>query len=175
MSKSTKTTLVIAIIIFLSSLVVFGLMVFQVNNQGEQLSKQIVTLEAERAQEDSFFRLQKIADDSAADRERLQEYFLASESNSIDFLNLVESLAPRSGVELQTNSLSVAKDEETGREWIEVSFTFSSSRMRIENFLEILENLPYVLRIQDFSMSKIPGGEWEAGVNMRVQILNHDR
>lgn len=175
MSNSTKTTFIVAIIIFTLALAVFSFMVFQVNKQGEQLGEQISTLEAERAQQDSFFRLQRIAEETVRDREQLASHFLASESNSIDFLNLVEGLAPQAGVILRTNSLDVSEDAESGKKWIEVSFTFSASRSRVENFLQILESLPYVLRIESYTMNKKTGAEWEANVTMRVQVLNYDR
>jgi hypothetical protein len=174
MSKSTKTTIVVAIAFFVFSLATFSFMVFQVNKQGAQLGEQISTLEAERAQQDSFFRLQRIAEETTSDREQLASHFLASESNSIDFLNLVEELAPQAGVALETNSLDVSEEAESGKKWIEVSFSFSASRSRVENFLKILENLPYVLRIESFRMSQKSGAEWSADVTMRVQVLNYD-
>jgi hypothetical protein len=172
MTKGTKTTITIALILFATSIVFFGLMVFQVERQGEQLGEQIATLEAERAQEDSFFRLKKIAEDTKNDRAKLDSYFLESENDSIDFLNFIEGLAPDYGVVLNTNSLEVVEDADTADRWIEVSFTFSGSRMQVDNFLIILENLPYVLRIDEYSMNKKSGAEWEANVSMRVQILS---
>ena len=175
MSNSTKTTFIIAIVLFVLSLGAFGFMVFQVDKQGTQLSEQIATLEAERAQEDSFLRLQRIAEETAGDRQSLESHFLASESNSIDFLNLVEELAPQAGVSFEINSLDLSEDKESGEKWIEASFSFSASRSRIENFLQILENLPYVLRIESYSMDKKSGPEWAAGVTMKVQVLNYDR
>jgi|AntRauTorcE11897_2_1112592.scaffolds.fasta_scaffold12821_3 hypothetical protein len=175
MSQSTKTTFIIAIIIFSLALVTFMLMVFQVDKQGTQLSEKISILEAESAQEDSFFRLQRISEETSSDREELRSHFLASESNSIDFLNLVEDLAPRAGVSLETNSLDIAEDEESGEAWIQTSFSFSASRSRVENFLKILENLPYVLRIDSYSMDKKSGAEWTADVTMKVQVLDYDR
>jgi len=174
MSNSTKTTFIIAAVVFVLSLVAFGLMIFEVERQGSQLSEQIKTLEAERAQEESFFRLQRIFEETASDRENLKDLFLASESNSIDFLNLVEELAPQAGVSLKTNSLDLSEDKESEKKWIEVSFSFSASRLRVENFLKILENLPYVLRIESYSMNNKSGSEWAADVTMKIQILSHD-
>ena len=174
MSKSTLTTVIVAIILFISSLTAFGFVFFQVNSQGQQLGEQIATLQAERAQEDSYFRLQKISEDTIEDREEIARYFLANESSSIDFLNLVESLAPKAGVSLSTESLDIVNDATNNTKWVEVSFAYSASRERVDNFLKILETLPYVLRIQDYSMSRATAGEWQAQVTMRVQVLNYD-
>ena len=174
MSKSTTTTIVLAIILFISSLGAFGFMFFQVNSQGQQLVEQVSTLQAERSQEDSYFRLQKISEDTTEDRETLYGYFLKNESSSIDFLNLVESLAPEAGVALSTENLEIVSDTSTNTSWVEASFSYTASRERVEAFLEILETLPYVLRIEDYTMSRKAVGEWQAQVTMRVQVLNYD-
>jgi len=173
MSKSTKAVLITSILLFVFSVSSFVLMGYQVNRQGEELGEYIAVLEAEKAQEDAFFRLQKIAEDTKEDRGLLQDYFLASDSDSIDFLNLVEEIAPESGVSLKTEGLD--KSLENGVGWITINFSFSGSRDRVEQFLKILETLPYVLRVDNYEMTSTGSSNWQAKVNMRVQVLDYDK
>lgn len=174
MSKKTLSTFIVSTILFLIAVVGISVMIYQVNEQGKQLSIQVETLEKKNAQEDSYFKLQKLSDETEEDRLVLSSYFLAQESNSIDFLNTVESLAPSAGVVLKTESLNVEDSKTDGLNWVEATFSFSGSRERVKNFIEVLETLPYVSRVTSVRMSAVSGSEWRAQVTMKVQVLNHD-
>lgn len=175
MSKSTKNIVLISVIIFIVAAVSLGAMAYQVNEQGNQLASHVATLQAESAQVESYNRLKKISEETTQDRKQLQSYFLEKESNSIDFLNMVESLAPQAGVQLNTEGLDVLDSDGSGAKWIEVSFVFSASRERVQNFVKVLETLPYVLRLTSVEMDGMSASEWEARVTMQVQILDYDK
>lgn len=173
MSKGTIRIAIFAIILVVVSVSIFSFMVLRVISQGEELSLQINTLQESAAQEDSYYNLQRLADETALEREELQTYFLAKESESIDFLNLVESLAPQVGVSLSTVSLEeVIEDGNVA--WVEPTFSFSGSRDRVGNFIKILETLPYVLRISSVDMASNAGSKWEVQVTMQVRVLSYD-
>jgi len=174
MSKSTITTIIFSVIFFTVSVTFFGLMIYIVNEQAKHLSDQVLALQTERAQDDSYYRLLKISEESKVQRDILNSYFLARESNSIDFLNSVESLAPKVGVYLKTERLDVVDDNVKKVKWIEASFSFVASREKVENFIKILETLPYVLRITSAELSSRSTTEWEAKVTMQVQVLNYE-
>jgi len=173
MSHSTKRTLTIAIILIVLATSVFGVMVYQVRAQGERLTEQIAILAAHNTQKASYDRLEQITNDSQADRVEIQSYFLQKESDSIDFLNHVESLALTAGVALETDSL---KDiaEKGGTKWIQATFSFSGNRENVENFIRILETLPYVARVTNIEMGAQSSVLWNAVVVMQVQVLSYD-
>lgn len=173
MSHSTKKTLTIAIILIVLAMSVFGVMVYQVKAQGERLTEQIAILAAHNTQKASYDRLEQITNDSQADRAEIQSYFLQKESDSIDFLNHVESLALTAGVALETDSL---KDitEKGGAKWIQATFSFSGNRENVENFIRILETLPYVARVTNIEMGAQSSVLWNAVVVMQVQVLSYD-
>jgi type II secretory pathway pseudopilin PulG len=173
MSHSTKRTLTIAIILIVLATSVFGVMVYQVRAQGERLTEQIAILAAHNTQKASYDRLEQITNDSQADRAEIQSYFLQKESDSIDFLNHVESLALTGGVALETDSL---KDitEKGGTKWIQATFSFSGNRENVENFIRILETLPYVARVTNIEMGAQSSVLWNAVVVMQVQVLSYD-
>ncbi|MCA9355561.1 hypothetical protein KC865_03370 [Candidatus Kaiserbacteria bacterium] len=175
MSKATIRNLVISLILIASALTVFGLMVFQVRDQGNQLIAQMESLREEQSQVGSYIALQRISEKSADDRNLLKSYFLSQESDSIYFLNQVESLAPQVGVEIRTSGLGTVQNEKEEVEWIKVTFSFSGSRERVERFIKILENYPLLSRINSVNFLSRSGGEWEASVNMQVRVTAYGK
>lgn len=174
MSPSTYKNTIIAIILLLITSIGFGLLVQQTYSQGEKLEEQVATLQTQRAQEESFFRLQRIAEETQEERLQLESYFLLKESDSIDFLNNIESIAPQAGVVLQTSSLDTVVDSSDNSQWIEVDFSFSGSRSRVREFVEVLEELPYVSRMMSLNVTMQNQGQWQAEVTMRVRVLAYD-
>lgn len=173
MSRTTIQNLIISLFLLLSAIGGFLFMLNKINKQGDLLVEQINTLSTEQTQENSFYKLQRIAEESAADRKTLAKYFLHEDSGSIDFLNQIEALAPAAGVELNTDSHSLVKivEKETGANWIEVGLSFSGSKERTQNFIKILENLPYSSHITQLNLSARSQAEWQAKITIRVRVL----
>ena len=174
MSPSTIRNVLISSVAMLVALGVFGFMVYQTDAQGEKLTEQIATLESQRSQEESYFRLQKTTEETKEERAKLQSYFLLNEGDSIDFLNEVESLAPQAGVSLQTSNLLSVTDETDDSQWVEVNFSFTGSRQRVRDFIEVLEEVPYVSRLMTVELASSGQAQWEAKVTMRIAVLAYD-
>jgi len=174
MSKSTLRNLIIAIVLAAISSGVFGLMVYYVFDKGGKLAGQIEVLEASNAQEASFIKSQRLAEDTQVERALLQSYFLARASDSIDFLNKVEALAPTLGISLETKGLENIVDETNNSEWIEAGFSFSGSRDNVQKFIKVLETLPYVARVNEVMLVSKTTTQWTAEVTMQVKVLAYD-
>jgi len=174
MSPSTKRITSISLVLFLLAAAAFAFVFVQIQYQGEELSTQIAVLDEQRAQEESYFQLRRIAETSQVSRTQLESYFFSNESESIDFLNMIEELAPTTGVALNTTSLSLVDDEADSRQWIEVGFSFDGSLSKVQNFLTILEELPYVSKVVSVNMAAVTQAKWQAEVTMRVRVLNYD-
>jgi hypothetical protein len=174
MSKTTIRNLIITLIFTVLAAGAFGLMVYYVFGQGSKLANQIAVLESERAQEASFIKSQRLLEDTKEEREVLQNYYLARASDSIDFLNQVEALAPSLGINLETRGLESFTDAADSSEWIKVDFDFSGSRENVQKFIKILENFPYVSRVTEVSLIARSNTEWNATVKMQVRILPYD-
>ncbi|MFT7644675.1 MAG: hypothetical protein ACI9BF_000326 [Candidatus Paceibacteria bacterium] len=175
MSKSTIRNGVMALLLISSAVGVFGIMVYQVIAQGDHLNSQIEVLEKERARDASYYQLVRIEEESTADREELRSHYLFKESDSIDFLNRVETLAPEVGVSLKTDKLNVITDESDNSEWVQVSFSFSGSRERVQRFIQVLESLPYVLRVTEVEMGAKSSTEWSVNLTLQVRVLAYDK
>lgn len=171
MSNTTIRNLIVALIVIIAAIAAVGLVVYLVVVGGEQLEEQVEMLQKHEAQEASQLQLQRTADTSKEDRAVLQEYFLKQESNSIDFLNHIEGMAPVVGVDLKTNELQSVQDTKTETDWIEVSFSILGSRNAVQRFIQVLETLPYLSRVTSVTLSALSSQEWQAEVTVRVRVL----
>ena len=174
MSPNTLKITVISVVLFVLAAGFFIFMWIQTQQQGEKLVVQLETLSEQRRQEEVYFRLRRVAEESSAERAQLNEYFFSGESESIDFLNMVETLAPAAGVSLNTNSLNLIEDTKDKRQWVEIGFIFDGSRNRVQDFITILEELPFVSKITMVDMIAADQTKWQARVTMRVRVLSYD-
>lgn len=174
MINTTKKILVIALFLIFASALVFVFMVYQVIEHGEQLTNQTVLLNKENAQADSYAYMHKLSLETVDERDFLKSYFLEKEGSSIDFLNYVETLAKETSIDLKTSELDTVDSKGDEPKWIETTFSIEASREKIQQFIKILETVPYVSRITDIKMSSKVGDEWKASVTMRVMVLGYD-
>lgn len=172
MSSKTIRNFIIAFVAMVSAGSVFGLMTFQVREEGKMLNAQLEVLGEQEAQESSYIRLQKISEETAQERTSLRNYFLEQEGDSVDLLNYIDSLAERSGVALQTKGLDLVDGERTSK-WIRATFTIAGPESQVRQFVEILETLPYVQRMTDLTLKAKSSTQWEADVTIQVQVLNY--
>lgn len=174
MSRSTKKHLIISLGLLLIALGSLLFTMYQISKKADVLARQIEVLGKEQAHESSFYRLQKIFGETKNDRDQVSGYFLKQGSDSIDFLNSVEAMAPKEGVMLKTESLEERVDNKTGKKWIEVQFFFSGTQNNVERFIKILEHLPYFSQVTSLSMVAKTEAEWEARLSMKIFIATYD-
>lgn len=174
MSQTTLRNLIFSSLIVLIAAGIFGFTLYKIEVERTQLAEQISTLTEQQGQENSFYRLQRIAEESAAARAELQSYFLLQESDSINFLNQVETLAPLIGVALETDSLNQLPETDAGDNWIEVGFTYNGSRESVNRFTRLLEHLPYVSYVTQYSVTADTPTNWQAEIKLLVYVLSYD-
>jgi len=172
MNTHTKRLAILAGVLFITAVVAVVFFVREINAQSVKLSEQITAIQTDRAQQTVFTRIQRTSNETADTREALQSYFLQSQSDSIDFLNFIESQAAISGVELLTNSPTEVTQE--GATFLSVGYNLTGSLNRVENFIQQLENLPYVSQLESLSLAQRAGSTWEANVVITVNVLNYE-
>lgn len=174
MTRSLITNFSLALVTLLLALLALGFIIFEIENKASILQEQLISIEAQNNRESNFYTLQKKLEESADDRLAVEKYFLTQSSDSIDFLNTVEQLAPQSGVTLVTETLEEATDKKTKQKYIEAKFSFSGTENNVEQFIELIEALPQVSHITTMSLSVQSSEVWEAKVTIRVFILNYE-
>lgn len=173
MSRTTVKTLIISITALLLSAGAFGFYLNLFVSKANTLSLQIENLKIQREQEESHFRLQKIAEESASDRELMAGYFLHSEGGSIDLLNKIEGLAPAAGVQVETNKLELVTKDNDGSDWVEIGFSIKGKRENVQDFIRVIENIPYVSRINSVNLQSVNSTQWDADIIILVRVLNY--
>jgi hypothetical protein len=168
MSTTTKKILILALIFFIMTIVGTAYLVYAVHNKEQALQTQINMLAEQQQQEESFFRLQRIAEESKKDREILSGSFLAKEGDSIDFLTKIETLAAERGLSFETKGLDEKTEKGSDTRWIEISMTFSGEPTMVEQFISILENLPYISTITELEYKARSKNDWEASLTMQI-------
>jgi len=169
MNARTRRLAVIAAVLFVAATVVVVLFVREINQQSIKLSEQISAIEIDRAQQTVFTRIQRTSVETVSTREQLQSYYLQSQSDSINFLNFIEAQAAEFGVALTTNSPTEVVIN--GVTYLSVGYEFTGSLARVENFVQQLENLPYVSQLESLSLVAQSGSIWEARVVIIVHVL----
>ena len=172
-SKTSQNLLLASILLVITAGGAVSLLWF-ISKNSVLLTEQLDALKEQNQQEASLLRLQRLANETEADREKLSNYFLLRESDSITFLSEIETLAPRLGLLLETEGLKQLLGEDK-TSWIEASFSVSGSRQNIERFVQILEALPYVSRVTSIEMEAQSSDSWFAEITIQVQLLNYDQ
>jgi hypothetical protein len=174
MGRTTIRHIIISFIALVIGTGILSVMVYVVHKKELVLQEQRIAVHKQLQQEEAFRKLERLADASKADRDSLSQYFLHKESDSIDVLTLVEGMAPKAGVTLETKGLQKVSDKDTKTDWIEISFDFSGKHADVERFLAILERLPYLSYMTSVNLNQQDIDYWRAVVTMRVYISNHD-
>lgn len=171
MSQLTIRNLIICATLLAVTLGTFLFAIYFLKGEEKTLRSQMETLEKERQQDSFYFELEKISENSRPDREVLDQYLLKEEGQSIDVLTWIETRAPKAGVTLETKSLQKISDKEAKTDWIEVSFAFSGTREDVEDFVKVLENLPYTSHLTDLTLIARSSTNWEAQTTLRILLF----
>lgn len=169
----TKKTKIIASISF-SSLLLTGFAVFMllflIKQQGATLEKQLVATATVTAQEQLHRDLARVAEMSEADRAALQTYFL-SESETIDFLALVEDVAKKQNTAITTDALQVVEPENQPRA-LEITLSLEGTKRNLLETIQIIETLPYASYVQNLNVSKVTESNQSKAALTLYVILN---
>lgn len=171
MSRLTKRNFLIALAVLVISVAIFTYMLAVSERQSSQLRDQLVTLEKQRIQEASYLKMRRTIEDNAADVATLDGMFLKRESDSIDFLNLVESEAATYDVALETVSL-LSEETDDGQALV-VRYAIAGSGDNVRNFIALLEQLQYVAEITSVELSTENNNDWRAEVTVQVNIYEY--
>ena len=172
-TQKTKRVALISGVLFLVVCAVVAWSVRVIIVESRVLSEQVAALEVDRSQQSALSRLQKLTQDTAPEREELRSYFLASQSDSIDFLNYVETLANNRGLSLVTiDPKEIKLANET---FLAVGYELEGSLGQVESFIELLEAIPYVSQLQSVRLRQQSAVLWQADVTIAVRVLTYEQ
>lgn len=137
-----------------------------------ELSQQVAAIAVDQSQQTAFTRLQKLLQETEGDRNEVRSYYLASQSDSIDFLNYIEQLGKERGIALET--INPTEIEREGKTYLEVEYSITGGLNQVESFIKLLENIPYMSQLQSVRLQKRSGVVWEADVMIEVAVLTYE-
>jgi len=172
MSSSRLRLLGITAAVFILAICVVFFMVREIFKQSELLEQQVTTLQKDRDQQTQLSQLKRLLEETETDRDAVAGYYLQSQSDSIDFLNYVESLAADAGVQLSTEGASETSRENT--ELLTVQYEVSSNLPSVERFVQLLESIPYVSGVTALQLSQQSATVWSAAITIEVAILEYE-
>lgn len=174
MNKKTIRIFIASFIMISVSTAVFVFFINYIINQGDNLKAQIEKLEIQQAQASSYLKLERLSIETQSERDQIQSYFLLKDNDTIILLTKVESIAQEMGLSIKSGNLNTVTDKDK-KEWLEVTFSFSGAESKVDDFIKVLESLPYVLRLTDISISALSSSDWKADVKMQIQIITYDK
>jgi Tfp pilus assembly protein PilO len=171
-SKTKRVAIISALLMtIMVSLVVFGIRT--ILTESERLSEQVVAIAIDQSQQTAFTRLKKLVKETESERTQLRSYYITSQSDSIDFLNYIEQLAVDRGLGLETVSPKEV-EKENGQSYLSVGYVITGSLTQVENFIKLLENIPYVSELVSVKLQNQSGTLWRADVVIDVMVLKYE-
>jgi hypothetical protein len=170
MTAHTKRNTIIALIFLSVSVSLLSFLVWQIQQAGKKLDTYLSVLQEQSTQEAAYLQVSRLVQETESQRNALSQSFFTDESESIAFLNDIESLAARSGVTLKTEGLDKLKDKD-GDEFITMTFIFGGSYEKVRRFTELFESIPYHSRITSVSLRKTATTAWEGQLSILISLM----
>lgn len=171
MKKQRLKLISVTVIVFVVALGVAVVFVREINQQSQLLQMQVTALQKDQAQQTQLAKLKKLVGETAGERTTLNSLYLESQSDSIDFLNYVEVLALEKTIDLET--ISATEAERGKKQLLEVRYKIGGTRAQVEQFVVLLETIPYVSELTSVQLTTRSAVQWEASVIMEVTVLEH--
>ena len=174
MNKKSQTYLALALLTFFVVTAIFLSMWYAVSKQGVHFDEAKRAIAEYAAKEASYTKVQGLLASTEKDRAQIDSYFI-EEKNIISFISDMEQNAARLGVKLNTNELaSVPKSIDTAGIVIPavlvVGFDFAGSKLAVQKFMALLENIPYQNTQTDLSFSSADSTTWKADSTLKLTL-----
>jgi hypothetical protein len=145
----TKISILISLIIFLCTCVVFFLLYKQINQNNSKAEAGMVAWQAETQRRSDIAALNSSLSQVADDRTTLETHFVQS-SDVVPFLNTIEQMGTPAGTNVQIISVETGTNNSELIVDLKTTGTFS----QIYKFLTLLENSSYEISFNSMKLSK---------------------
>jgi hypothetical protein len=162
----TKIIALIALLLFVLSLAMYGGVVYVTNTHKAKLYDERLRVAEVGVQVRALNALEETVRESADDRKKLASFVLPKDT-VIEFVSMIESKGRAPGVTFTTNELEeVAIDDTFGE--LKVNATIEGSFDGIMRTLHILEAIPLQSSLPQVTISRVSEDTWNASVVIHV-------
>ncbi len=174
MNKKSQTYLALAMVTFIVVAGIFLSMWYAVSKQGVHFNEAKRAIAEYAAKEASYTKVQGLLASTEKDRTLINSYFI-EEKNIISFISDMEQNAARLGVKLNTNELvSVPEGVDTAGVVIPavlvIGFDFIGSKSAVQQFIALLENVPYQNTMTELSFASVDATTWKADSTLKLTL-----
>ncbi len=177
MNKKSHTILFFSLTCFLASAGIFSYTLYDVSQQGVRFEEAKRLIGEHSAKEAAYNSVQGLLLSTKDDREQIRNLFI-EEKNTISFISEIEKNAKVTGVTLTTNELAIIpKSTDAGGlvtpAVLAIGFDFTGAEATVQQFISLLENIPYHKKTTELSFVKTDTNVWKANIKMKL-ILQYD-
>ncbi len=182
MNSRDKTTFILALIFALVTAAVFVGSLFYVIHKGQSLIESHALILEYQNKEDNYNQIQKILNESKNDRDLMRTFFLENnERQTLVFVNNLERLARKLGVEVRTDSLAITGEAKAkgaalttkkDYKYLNLNLVITGQKKEVTEYLSLLDNLPYDSVVTQISLRQNEeSGLWKGEVGLKITLL----
>lgn len=164
--------LITAAIALATTVSVLAFLSYLIQSTGASLTEMMRIFASEESQQQAHHELAEELERTASVRERVREYVLHGDADTVRFLSEVDELAVDVGVTLETDELAVQPGSDSFKE-LAITLTIEGTEGAVVRMLSLLETLPYHSYIQrvDFSRDAERTGYARSIVELAVTFV----
>lgn len=154
MKTRTNIQVIFSLCVALIAVSGFVFSSYYINGLTEKTSSLQGEIETKQIKIKRIQNLNKSAEKTNADREKLVNYFVES-NKAIDFVSELEGVASKFGLQYSTNSIENIEMENLSvqnKQLLRINMTLSGGWRTILTYLLYIESLPYALNIEKLEM-----------------------
>lgn len=170
MGTKTKKIFIVAFITAIIFMAGLGFFIKLIRDQSLLLKEQVAISNENSTKEASYFNLQRLAQETEADRSLLASAFFKTESDSITFLGEVEKTASTLGLSFKTEALDRVIDQENQKEYIKMVFIYEGKKEVVFGFSKLMEVTPYHSVVDSLALRKLAENNWEGKMTILVML-----
>ena len=167
MNNVTKIIFIISLAVCLAAGAGSAALLYTTNKierESTLLKQEVAKAEAQRRDLAALVRLAESIDEEVTE---LNSYLIKNEDEVIDFLNLLDTLASESRLEITVKSTE-ANSINGSFEDFTINFSVLGSYNNVLQFLTLIEALPYQVLVSEVSFSSNVEGAWNAEIHLHV-------
>lgn len=167
MKTKFKTTLILVLLLVVSGAFGFAWIYRTISAKTKEVFKLNLKLANLESEQKSMLGLKKFLEETKKDKDKINKVFL-SEGRIVEFIEELEKLGRAENVEIKIQSALVSEKRDANPIF---NFELAGNFENIFRTAVLMENLPYQLEIEEFSLTKEEKGKKWRG-QFKINILS---
>lgn len=170
MTKTTKNIVLIALLALLVTGGAVGVGYWQVSQIGGELETAIARVNQNEELLQQKAEIESLSRATADERAQL-ETFILTEEEAVNFLNDIETIAARQGIEFGTDMITEPTPTDTPLfSTVQATFQFSGPEIAVLRLIDLFETLPHLARLTQLEMRQ-EGEVWRGRLSIKMTLL----